>query len=179
LHVLRYLRGNVSAGILFRADAAKWLCCYSDADFAAEVQHRKSITGYVWLHAGAAVRWMSRMQRITATSTTEAEYIAAATAFKEGLWLQKLVGELTGVQCALTAYCDNRAAVDVLHKGICERKTSISASNITISTSIWHLGHTWVALLWIGTDAMIADCLTKQLCAQKVAFQCRSLGLVV
>jgi hypothetical protein len=63
------------------------------------------------------------MQKLTAGSTTEAEYIAAGTALREGLWLQKLMLEITGAWLPLTQYCDNKSAVDVIHKGIRENDT--------------------------------------------------------
>lgn len=55
---------------------------------AGDMDIRKSTTGYLYTFAGAAVSWMSRLQRIVALSTTEAEYIAATEACKEMLWMQ-------------------------------------------------------------------------------------------
>ena len=47
---------------------------------AGDVDTRNSTTGYLYTFAGAAVSWVSRLQKIVALSTTEAEYIAATEA---------------------------------------------------------------------------------------------------
>ena len=45
---------------------------------------RKSILRYVFVYNGGAVSWKSFKQPIIADSTTEAEYVAASDAAKEG-----------------------------------------------------------------------------------------------
>lgn len=50
---------------------------YCDADFAANPTDNKSRTGYVLFVNGGPVIWSSQKQSITATSTTETEYVAA------------------------------------------------------------------------------------------------------
>lgn len=65
-----------------------------DSDFAGDKATRKSTTGFVFTLNGAALSWRSRMQRLVATSTTAAEYIAEAEVVKDSLWLRRLVGDL-------------------------------------------------------------------------------------
>jgi hypothetical protein len=163
LHVLRYLRGTTHHGLVYggQPDVGAQLTCYHDADFAADSGQRKSLSGYVWLYGGAAVSWKSTMQQLAAQSTAESEYIAAGTALREGMWLRKLMIEITGVRLPLVAYCDNQGAVDIIHKGMCEKRTK----HIDLK---WHFMHQHVALQtvqlqWISTKDMLADCLTKQL----------------
>jgi hypothetical protein len=163
LHVLRYLRGTTDLGIVYggHTGTTEQLTCYHDADFAADTYQRKSLSAFVWQYNGGAISWKSTMQKLTAGSTTEAEYIAAGTALREGLWLQKLMLEITGAWLPLTQYCDNKSAVDVIHKGICENDTK----HISLR---YHFMHQHVALqalqlIWISTHEMVADCLTKQL----------------
>jgi hypothetical protein len=50
---------------------------YSDSDWATCPVTRRSISGTVVFMCGAPVSWMSRRQQIVATSSIEAEYIAA------------------------------------------------------------------------------------------------------
>ena len=42
----------------------------------------------------AAITWRSKKQAIPADSTTEAEYVAAAQATKEIVWLRKILDDL-------------------------------------------------------------------------------------
>jgi hypothetical protein len=67
---------------------------YGDADFAGDMNTRKSTSGMVVLWGPYLLSWGSRMQSIVTTSTTEAELVAAAFATKEGLWLKKLMREV-------------------------------------------------------------------------------------
>ncbi|KAH9742745.1 hypothetical protein KPL70_003057 [Citrus sinensis] len=67
---------------------------YVDSDFAGDFDKRKSTTRYVFTLAGAAVSWVSKLQIIMALSTTKAEYMAATQAYKEAIWIQKLLEEL-------------------------------------------------------------------------------------
>nr|GFD50683.1 copia protein, Gag-Int-Pol protein [Tanacetum cinerariifolium] len=50
----------------------------------------KSQTGYVFVLNGGAVDWKSAKQSMFATSSAEAEYIAAFDASKEAVWLKKV-----------------------------------------------------------------------------------------
>jgi hypothetical protein len=49
---------------------------YSDADYRGDKFDRKSQSANVFLLEDDAVSWLSRKQRLVATLTTKAEYIA-------------------------------------------------------------------------------------------------------
>jgi hypothetical protein len=116
-HILRYLRGTPEMGLTYSGATndvhqGVYACAmYTDADFAADVDRHRSTTGGVMLMQNAAVVWLSKLQSIVATSTAEAEYIAAATATKEGLWVRMLLGEVHGSVSPLNLVVDNQSAV--------------------------------------------------------------------
>ena len=58
---------------------------YTDASFQTDKDDSKSQSGYVFTINGGAVSWKSSKQETVADSTTEAEYIAASEAAKEGV----------------------------------------------------------------------------------------------
>ena len=84
--ILRYLKGTSHHCLCFGNNEIM-LEGFADADMAGDVNTRKSTTGYVYTFAGAAVSWVSKLQKVVALSTTEAEYIAATEACKEMLWM--------------------------------------------------------------------------------------------
>ena len=63
---------------------------YADADFASDLDSRKSTTGLIFMYNGGAISWRSHQQSIAALSTSEAEYMALSDAAKEARSLLKL-----------------------------------------------------------------------------------------
>jgi hypothetical protein len=84
--ILRYLKGTLGTSLCFTGAHMK-LTGYVDSDLAGDVDTRKSTTGYVYTLGGTTVSWVSRLQKIVALSTTEAEYVAVTEAGKEMVWL--------------------------------------------------------------------------------------------
>ena len=79
-----------------------------DADYAGEVDDRRSTTGYVFTLSGGPICWKSALQSIVAMSTTKVEYMAVAEAAKKALWLKGLVKELGLNQGGVQMHCDRR-----------------------------------------------------------------------
>jgi hypothetical protein len=63
---------------------------FVDADWARDLDRRRSTSGYVFNLIGGAIHWMRKRQVVLALSTIEVEYMAATHASKEAVWLQKL-----------------------------------------------------------------------------------------
>ena len=87
---------------------------YTDASFTTDPNDFKSQSGYVFTLNGGAVSWKSSKQDTVADSTTEAEYIAASEAAKEGVWMNNFITELGVVPSALEPmeiHCDNNGAI--------------------------------------------------------------------
>ncbi|VFQ84386.1 unnamed protein product [Cuscuta campestris] len=70
---------------------------YRDASFQTDRDDSKSQAGYLFCLNGGAFSWKSFKEDTTADSTTEAEYIAAAEAAKEAVWIKKFITELGAV----------------------------------------------------------------------------------
>uniref|UniRef100_A0A2N9EUJ4 CCHC-type domain-containing protein n=1 Tax=Fagus sylvatica TaxID=28930 RepID=A0A2N9EUJ4_FAGSY len=110
--IFRYLKGTAEYGILFsRQPGTNSVVGYVDADYAGEVDDRRSTTGYVFTLSGGPICWKSTLQSIVAMSTTEAEYMAVAEAAKEALWLNGLVKELGLNQGGVQMHCDSQSAI--------------------------------------------------------------------
>jgi hypothetical protein len=110
--VMRYLVGTCHYGITFGPNTA--VKVFGDSDFAADVETRRSRTGFLITKDGGAIAWSSRLQPTVATSTSEAEYMAAGQATREALGIKKIIQDVTGKRIgAVEIYCDNTGAVSL------------------------------------------------------------------
>jgi len=73
--IMRYLKGTLDHKLTFNASDCP-LIGYADANWAADLDNRRSTSGNVLCLANGPISWTSKRQSVVATSTTEAEYIA-------------------------------------------------------------------------------------------------------
>lgn len=92
--VLRYLSTCVHDGPTFTRTGPLQLTCYTDSDYAADPDTRRSITGILCLASEQPVLWGSARQCVLTHSYTEAEYISADTGARTLTWLSSLASEL-------------------------------------------------------------------------------------
>ena len=64
-----------------------------DADFAADLDTRRSHTGYVIMMNGGPISWKSVKEKSVSLSTAESEWYAASEAGKELLYLRIIMRE--------------------------------------------------------------------------------------
>ncbi|GKF13730.1 hypothetical protein Tco_0055192 [Tanacetum coccineum] len=73
-----YLKGKPSLGLWYFKDSPLELIAYTDSDYAGATLDRKSTTGGCQFLGNRLISWQCKKQTVVATSTTEAEYVAAA-----------------------------------------------------------------------------------------------------
>jgi len=110
--ILRYIKSTSDATLCYGGSEFT-VKGYVDSDFAGDLEKRKSTTRYVFIIAGGAVSWVSKLQTVVALSTTEAEYMAATQACKEAIWMKKLMEELRHKQEKILLYCDSQSALHI------------------------------------------------------------------
>ena len=172
--VLRYIAGTLDCGITFRQSNTA-VAGYSDADYAGDTDTRRSTTGFVFILNGGAITWSSKLQPTVAVSTTEAEYMAAAQAVREALWLKKLLGDFGIKVGSMPILTDSQGALKLLKHPI----ASIRSKHIDV---IHHFARERVArkevcFEYCSTEAMLADCFTKPLPVKKFRFCCLGMGV--
>lgn len=67
---------------------------FSDADWAANMDDRKSISGYCIMLGTSQISWSAKKQITVSQSSTEAEYRSLAMTTTDVLWMQSLFTEL-------------------------------------------------------------------------------------
>ena len=113
-NILKYVKRTKDLFLVYGGDEELVVKGYTDASFMKNLDDFKSQSGYVFTLNGGAVSWKSSKQNTVADSTTEAGYIVAFEASKEGYWIKKFVTELGVVPSAedpMELYCDNSGTV--------------------------------------------------------------------
>lgn len=121
--ILKYIKGTVGYGLLFNCDQNKELLTYSDADYAGDLETRRSTTGYVLRFASGTIYWNSQRQRVVALSTIDAEYMAACQTAKEIAWASTLIRELLGnlkIQTAM--FMGNQSAICLIKNPVFQKR---------------------------------------------------------
>ncbi|GJU63780.1 putative ribonuclease H-like domain-containing protein [Tanacetum coccineum] len=86
--IFRYLKGQPKLGLWYPKDLPFNLEAYSDSDYAATCLDRKSTTGGCQFLGSRLISLQCKKQTIVASSTTEAEYVAATNCCGQVLWIQ-------------------------------------------------------------------------------------------
>ena len=164
--VMEYLYGAVSLHVLLLSSGEIKTVCYVDAAFMNNVL-RKSHTGFaIFLDTmgSGAIMVKSQVQKTIADSTMESELIALHEAKTVFLLVIKIVDELTGARAdGRIIYEDNQSAIaSVLdeHAKFRGRSRFIDRKYFSIS-EVLKTGE--LKIIYVGTDAQIADFLTKGL----------------
>jgi transposase InsO family protein len=172
--VLRYLGGTPDYGITFGPNKLDF-AGYCDADFAGDVDTRKSTSGYVFTLGGGAISWSSKKQATVAASTTEAEYMSAAYAVKEALWLGNLLSDIGLDIFPVKIFGDNQSALKLLRNPI----SSLRSKHIDVA---YHFARDRVMrgdiiFSYVKTEDMLADMMTKAVPTVKHVYCCKGIGI--
>nr|GEX98023.1 uncharacterized mitochondrial protein AtMg00810-like [Tanacetum cinerariifolium] len=85
--IFRHLKGKPYLGLWYPKDLPFNLVAYSDSDYVG-ASHKKSTTWGCQFLRCRLISWQCKKQTIVATSSTEAEYVAAASCCAQVLWIQ-------------------------------------------------------------------------------------------
>nr|GEU91101.1 retrovirus-related Pol polyprotein from transposon TNT 1-94 [Tanacetum cinerariifolium] len=143
--ILRYFKGTSDVAL-----------CFGDSDLI--------VTGYV-----------DSDYAVVAMSTTKAEYVAAAQASKEAVWLKMLLEELGYKQEKTTLFCDNQSALYLTRNPTFHSKTK----HIRVQYHFVRekLKEKTVDMQKTHTDDNVADYLTKGINGDKFKWCRSSCGL--
>jgi hypothetical protein len=123
LYICRYLVGTQSYKLTYDGGAGQGLSATTDSDWAADVNNRRSQTGFFLRLAGGPISWSSRAQKTVALSSTEAEYMALSDCSRQVVWVRTLLGEL-GYQLRPIPICgDNQGSIFIASNPVTEKRS--------------------------------------------------------
>ena len=92
------------------------LRAYTDAAHANDLRNRRSQTGYAITLCGGVIAYRSKTQTVTATSSTEAEFVAAVSTAKTVRYLRAVMKDLGfPMESPTPIYEDNMAAIKIVN----------------------------------------------------------------
>jgi hypothetical protein len=161
--VLRYVAGTLYWGLHYhpgkKNGGAPKLLGYSGSDLAGDVNDRKSTSGLIFFLAGGPVTWQSAKQKVVALSSCEAEYIVAAAAACEAVWLARLLAELVGgAVLAPRLKVDNKSAIALMKNPHHDRSKHIDVKFHFIRECC---DRKLIDVEFVGTELQLGDILTK------------------
>lgn len=178
-HILRYVKGTKNWGLWFGRKGRKeaGLIGYSDSDYAGDVDSRKSTTGVVFFLNNSPVTWTSMKQKVVAQSTCEAEYIAAANASCQALWLSRVLAEVQGVSLkAPMLKVDNKSAIALIKNPVLHGQSKHIEVKYHFVRECAENGQ--IKVDFIRSEEQLGDFLTKPLGKTKFQELRSKVGLV-
>ncbi|CAN6689823.1 unnamed protein product [Malus baccata var. baccata] len=174
--ILRYIQGTLQCGLTYSASQDTSLTAFSDSDWAADPNTRRSVTGFVVFMGSNPISWQSKKQASVSRSSTEAEYKALAHCAADIVWIRLLLKDLHQfLSDPPLLQCDNLSAL-----ALC--------SNPVFHTRIKHLDTDFhfvrekvqrkdLQVQYVPTDHQTADILTKGLHGPAFVRHCCNLRL--
>eukprot|EP00253_Pinus_taeda_P024271 PITA_24271 len=145
--VLRYLRGTSDRCIVFSGSEGS-VCGYVDADYAGDLDKRRSTTGYVFTLADAS---------------------------KEAIWLKRLLDEIGRKQEKVDVLCDSQSAIHLATNPAYHSRTKHIDVRYHFLRHVIDGGK--VALKKVHTRENCADIFTKPVTVEKLQWCLASFGL--
>ncbi|GJT75083.1 putative ribonuclease H-like domain-containing protein [Tanacetum coccineum] len=121
--IFRYLKGKPTLGLWYARDSPFELVAYTDSDYAGATQDRKSTTGGCQFLGSRLISWQCKKQTIVATSTTEDEYVAAASCCGQVLWIQNQLLDYGYNFMNTLIYIDNTSTICIIENPVKHHNT--------------------------------------------------------
>ncbi|GKA81870.1 hypothetical protein Tco_0788618 [Tanacetum coccineum] len=153
--------------------------CYTNAGNLLDADDLKSETGYVFVLNEGVVDWKSAKRSIFATSSVEAEYIAAFDASKEAVWVRKFISGLSvvpSIEKPINMYCDNTGAIAIANESGITKGASHFRAKVHYLREVIEYGD--VKLEKVHTDDNLANPFTKALAFPKHSEHTKNIGML-
>lgn len=163
-NILKYLRWSKEVFVVYGGQLDPIVQGCIDGSFQTDYDDFKLQSGFVYIFNGGAVTWKSFKKETTADSTTEAEYIPASGAGKEGVWIKKFISDfdvVTSIANPLDLYCDNTGAIAQAKKPRNYQRSKHVLRRYYLIQEIVLKGD--IGLSWVDTDSNTTDPCTKPL----------------
>lgn len=177
--ILRYLRATINMELTFSGDLTG-LTGYSDADWAGDLDTRRSTNGYVFNIGSGTISWSAKRQMAVALSSCESEFMGQTQAIKEAIWLKNFLGQVHsekyGEPTATVLFCDNQGAMALARNPQSHGRSKHMGIQLNWQREQIEKGE--VNLQYTPTERQVADGMTKALPKDRFLTFRRALGVM-
>jgi hypothetical protein len=175
-NILRYLKGTLNYGLCISNNVDCTLTSYTDADYARDVDTRRSTSGIIHKLGNSPVDWSSKRQSTVAMSTTEAEYRVLSEASKDIVHLRRLLTKLEVCDTnPTTLLSNNQSCIKLVANPILHARTKHIEIEHHFIREKAIAGD--IAISYIRTAKQLADVLTKPLTTSRHAAILEQIGI--
>ncbi|GJR22643.1 putative ribonuclease H-like domain-containing protein [Tanacetum coccineum] len=174
--IFRYLKGKPKLGLWYPRESSFDLESYSDSDYAGANLDRKSTTGGCQFLGRRLITWQCKKQTIVATSTTEAEYVAAASCCGQVLWIQNQMLDYGFNFMNTKELHDKKITICIVKNPVYHSKTKHIAIRHHFIRDAYE--KKLIQVLKIHTNDNVADLLTKAFDVSRFQFLVVSIGMI-
>ncbi|GJX98608.1 putative ribonuclease H-like domain-containing protein [Tanacetum coccineum] len=121
--IFKYLKSKPNLGLWYPRESPFDLEAFSNSDYGVSNLDRKSITGGCQFLRQRLISWQCKKQTIVATSTTEAEYVAAANCCGQVLWVQNQLLDYGFNFMNTKIHIDNESTICIIKNPVYHSKT--------------------------------------------------------
>ncbi|GKA11824.1 putative ribonuclease H-like domain-containing protein [Tanacetum coccineum] len=157
--IFKYLKGKSNLGLWYPKESPFNLEAFSDSDYGGSNLDRKSTTGGCQFLGQRLISWQCKKQTIVATSTTEAEYVAAANCCGQVLWVQNQLLDYGFNFMNTKIHIDNESTICIVKNPVYHSKTKHIEIRHHFIRDCYE--KKLISVEKIHTDLNVADLLTK------------------
>ncbi|GJR57070.1 putative ribonuclease H-like domain-containing protein [Tanacetum coccineum] len=172
--IFKYLKGKPNLGLWYPRESPLDLEAFSDSDYGGSNLDRKSTTGGCQFLGQRLISWQCKKQTIVATSTTEAEYVAAANCCGQVLWVQNQLLDYGFNFMNTKIHIDNESTICIVKNPVYHSKTKHIEIRHHFIRDCYE--KKLISVEKIHTDLNVADLLTKPFDGPRFNYLVVSIG---
>ncbi|GKB40949.1 putative ribonuclease H-like domain-containing protein [Tanacetum coccineum] len=157
--IFRYLKHQPKLGLWYPKDSPFHLEAFSDSDYAGDNHDRRSTSGGCQYLGRRLVSWQCKKQTIVAISSTEAEYVAAASCCGQVLWMQNQLFDYGFNFMNTDIHIDNESTICIVKNPVFHSKTKHIQIRHHFIRDCYD--QRLINVVKVHTDDNVADLLTK------------------
>ncbi|GJT84551.1 putative ribonuclease H-like domain-containing protein [Tanacetum coccineum] len=174
--IFRYLKHQPNLGLWYPKDSPFHLEAFSDSDYAGDNHDRRSTSGGCQYLGRRLVSWQCKKQTIVAISSTEAEYVAAASCCAQVLWMQNQLLDYGFNFMNTEIHIDNESTICIVKNPVFHSKTKHIQIRHHFIRDCYE--QRLINVVKVHTDDNVADLLTKGFDLARFKFLVVTIGMM-